>query len=474
MEPFRKHSKFNLEKKLIFECENEKEQKNSSDIELNNSKGGIGLENKILNFSNSEAIISNMELGNYENLELKSTLMNQLEPKQYNLTQTKIRGITTSPGNNRGERETKKMSLVDPLSQKIISNLVRIPKVEERLLLAGEEALKNRQEILKKVEEQIKRDSAPRLVKSSFTKQYNNEIKEEFINRLTKYQDKTESKKALLKDKYDEIRECSFEPSINKNVMIKAKTDSINLNLTSKCLIKLSLEDTPTFKPKISKNSLKIALHLPPTQERLLIQKKEIVNEVKESHIPQINWQSKTIDNQNKKVENLEINRFDKLYMDSKHKKEKIENIAQKNQQSELKNTEECTFHPIINRIDSSIVSKEPIIERVRQWKENKDKRLENLKSRIELENTSQCSFKPTTNKTSKNLNLKGNIMNKVKAVDKYFERINATKKLKEEKMELQSKIPGSGKLWKRGITEVHEFSFANRNIDQKSYKNKR
>ena len=114
-----------------------------------------------------------MEAENSEDFEFQLSKRNKKEFNQNSIGKFKAQEITTSPGSSKGCNQVKKISLVDPLSQKIVSNLARIPKVEERLLSAGEDVIKSRERRLKKLEDEIKKDSIPKLIKSTYAKKYN-------------------------------------------------------------------------------------------------------------------------------------------------------------------------------------------------------------------------------------------------------------------------------------------------------------
>lgn len=93
------------------------------------------------------------------------------------------------------------------------------------------------------------------------------------------------------------------------------------------------------------------------------------------------------------------------------------------------------------------------IVERSLKWQEQKEKKTKAMIVQKELkeQNNEDLTFKPQINR-AKPRQAPGPVNNK--GMDKYMEKINKAKKLKEEKAELEKKVFGTGRNWTNKVTE--------------------
>ena len=162
---------------------------------------------------------------------------------------------------------------------------------------------------------------------------------------------------------------------------------------------------------------------------------------------------------------------FEKLYLESKELKNKLELLSKKNQAHESKGISECTFKPSINKSLSSNKLSESLFLRTTKWKENIEKKMENEKTKSNRKINAECTFNPSTKRLEIRDNDKFKFSYPDKNQNKYFLRLTSLKKFKEEDQDSINQLPGMTKIKKKNFTKPKEFVFCTSERNDKRLK---
>ena len=276
-----------------------------------------------------------------------------------------------------------------------------------------------------------------------------------------KYKEIYTSKRDELSKKYEDKSLFTFNPKIRSKYTISSQTTIKNDNSALKSARNnLLRQNSQTNKPKICKKSDEIASKLIPSSERLLSKKNKNNSQEIEENVPTIDLKSKEID-EKKSKEFTNLNRFERLYLNSKEIVQKIDKTNKIKREQEILSSSECYFYPKINKTHCSPRDKGTMFEREKEMKVLKDQKLKMIKDKNDVILNEACTFKPELankiyTKSSGNVNLS----NANKSIQQYLNRIETARQIKEETNKIWAKMPGSGNLWQRKRTEIKEFHF--------------
>jgi len=147
---------------------------------------------------------------------------------------------------------------INEVSERIVANMPRITKVEDRLLVNAQISKLAKEQKLKEADEEAKKLYKPEISDTSrLIAQLKNE-NDDVVQRLYDYQKVHEEKQKELQKQVLERENCTFAPQINSQLNSEILSKRSEKSVTNLTKSKIEAE-TYSFKPQISKNSAKIA-----------------------------------------------------------------------------------------------------------------------------------------------------------------------------------------------------------------------
>ncbi|CAD8193099.1 unnamed protein product [Paramecium octaurelia] len=221
---------------------------------------------------------------------------------------------------------------------------------------------------------------------------------------------------------------------VNLIISIDNKPKDIKLTSTEQC----------SFRPMLSRKSLRIAEKLGDAKERLT-KPRSVTPEIKESS------QSQT----RKRAISGVAPRWEQLYTLDQFYKSKKEALRIQIEMERSKENE-TTFQPDLSKSQTKYCDfSMPFEQRNRYWETKKQEKLVQYQKDVQTESQSLCPFKPQVNKKIALKSAKVSEFNK-KGLITYFERVQQANKKKEE--------PKKSSKWKPGVTIPQEFKLSHTN----------
>ncbi|CAD8209661.1 unnamed protein product [Paramecium pentaurelia] len=248
-----------------------------------------------------------------------------------------------------------------------------------------------------------------------------------------------------------ELAKLNSLNGINKTSQIvqqplKQNKDTVNLiiQIDKPKEVKQLLTEQCSFRPMLSRKSLRIAEKLGDAKERLT-KPRSVTPEIKEQS------QSQT----RKRTISGIAPRWEQLYTLDQFYKSKKETLRL---QLELERSKEneTTFQPNLSKSQTKYCDfTMPFEQRNRYWETKKQEKLVQYQKDVQNESQQLCTFKPQVNKKIAQKSVKVSEFNK-KGLITYFERVQQANKKKEE--------PKKSSKWKPGITIPQEFKLSHTN----------
>jgi hypothetical protein len=315
----------------------------------------------------NEENLYNQPSKNMENKNLAERLLNKqklVEKKIENQRQEKIEN----------EEKLMKSPEICKKSQKIVENLKRDEKVEDRLYNSG----KNFNEKLR-AQQFLNNFSSFCSSKPQITDYAKNlSRKGDISDRLLRYKDYYDSHLKELEHKYHSAPSTSPKRSDSKarERLLKPKSPSRS-------------PEPHSFHPSISPNSRKMVKNLEKSSERLLKPSQSQSKPFEEPDCyfrPKINENSKIFDNR----KNYEGERWESLYSLKEMAKENRERLVEAFKSPDP----ECTFKPAV-RTERENRDQQQLVVRLNEWKNEVEGKVAVQRKRMIQEELRECTFSP-------------------------------------------------------------------------------
>ncbi|CAD8127536.1 unnamed protein product [Paramecium sonneborni] len=230
-------------------------------------------------------------------------------------------------------------------------------------------------------------------------------------------------------------------------IPLKQNKDTVNLIIQidkPKEIKNQLIEQQCSFRPMLSRKSLRIAEKLGDAKERLT-KPRSVTPEIKEQS------QSQT----RKRTISGIAPRWEQLYTLDQFYKSKKEQLRLQLEMERSKESE-TTFQPDLSKSQTKYCDfSMPFQQRNRYWETKKQQKLIQYQKDVQNESQSLCTFKPQVNKKIEQKSVRVSEFNK-KGLITYFERVQQANKKKEE--------PKKTSKWKPGVTIPQEFKLSHTN----------